>query len=51
MVSGEICAALKSAQALPKAGDSFIQRGTKHTCSNRSDQPGVIAALQVGATH
>lgn len=49
VVSGEVYAVLEKDEVLLKAGDSFVQRGTKHAWSNRSDQPCTIVAVMVGA--
>jgi hypothetical protein len=46
---GEIWAIVETGETLMKAGDSLVQRGTKHAWSNRSDAPCTIAALQVSA--
>jgi hypothetical protein len=32
-----------------KAGDSYIQNGTRHAWRNRSDAPAVIAVCLIGA--
>lgn len=49
VISGEIYAVLESSETLLKPGDSFVQRGTKHTWSNRSDKPCTIVAVMMGA--
>lgn len=46
---GEIHAVLETGEVLLKAGDSFVQRGTKHTWSNRSDKPCTLVAAMAGA--
>lgn len=50
VISGEIYAVLQDGDVLLRAGDSFVQRGTKHAWSNRSDKPAVLVVTQVGAT-
>ena len=50
VVSGEIYAVLEESEVCLKAGDSFIQRGTKHAWSNRSNEPAVVVYTMVGAT-
>jgi hypothetical protein len=47
VISGEIWALVETDETLLKAGDSLVQRGTKHAWRNRSDAPCTIAALQV----
>jgi len=49
ILSGEIYAVLETGEVLLKAGDSFVQRGTKHTWSNRSDRPCTLVAAMAGA--
>jgi hypothetical protein len=50
VLSGEMYAVLETGETLLRQGDSFVQRGTKHTWSNRSDRPATIVAVMVGAT-
>lgn len=50
VVSGEIHAVLEDGEALLRQGDSFVQRGTKHAWSNRSDQPAIVVFTMVSAT-
>lgn len=50
VISGEIHAVLEDADVLLRPGDSFVQRGTKHTWSNRADRPATIVAVMMGAT-
>jgi hypothetical protein len=50
VVSGELYALLETEEVLLKQGDSFVQRGTKHSWSNRSDMPCTIASVMVGAS-
>jgi mannose-6-phosphate isomerase-like protein (cupin superfamily) len=49
VISGELCAVLEDAEAVLKPGDTFVQRGTRHTWSNRGDCPVVAIATMVGA--
>jgi hypothetical protein len=49
VISGEVYAVVETGEALLKAGDTIVQRGTRHTWRNRSDEPCVIAAFAVGA--
>lgn len=49
ILSGECYVVLESAETLLKTGDTFIQRGTKHTWRNKSDKPCVHSTLMVGA--
>jgi hypothetical protein len=50
MLSGELYAVLETTETLLRPGDTFVQRGTKHAWSNRSDKPATIAALVIPAT-
>ncbi|MEV7136380.1 hypothetical protein AB0N24_26340 [Arthrobacter sp. NPDC093128] len=51
VLTGELYAVLETAETLLRPGGSFVQRGTKHTWSNRGTEPCTIVALQIGATH
>ena len=50
IVSGEIYAIVETGETLLSAGDSLVQRGTRHAWSNRSDRPCVMAAIHIAAT-
>ena len=39
VISGELYAVLEEGEVLLRAGDSFVQRGTRHASSNRTDRP------------
>ena len=47
VISGEIVAVLEEGEKTLHAGDSLIQRGTKHAWSNRSDRDAVLLFTQV----
>lgn len=49
VISGEIYAVMQDGEVLLRPGDSFVQRGTKHAWSNRSDKPAVLVVTQVSA--
>lgn len=49
ILSGEVVAVTDHDEALLRAGDVLIQRGTAHTWHNRSDQPCVFASVMVSA--
>ena len=49
IVSGECVVVLEEAETVLKAGDTFIQRGTKHAWRVTGDQPCVHSTLMVGA--
>ncbi|MBF6149485.1 cupin domain-containing protein [Nocardia nova] len=49
MVSGEIVAVLETAEVVLRQGDTFIQRGTKHAWSNRSDGPAIFVMTMIPA--
>ncbi len=50
VLTGEIYAVLDNSETLLKAGDVFIQRGTNHAWSNRSDKPCRIAFILIDGT-
>jgi uncharacterized cupin superfamily protein len=50
VISGEIYAVVECGETLLRPGDSFVQRGTKHTWRNRSDKPCTLAVLLLPAT-
>ena len=43
VLEGEITLVLDTEEVLLKAGDTVVQRGTRHAWSNRGDRPCVIA--------
>jgi hypothetical protein len=49
MVSGELYAVLEDTETLLRPGDTFIQRGTKHSWSNRTDKPATFVATMMPA--
>ena len=49
VLSGEIVAVLDEGEALLRAGDCLVQRGTSHAWSNRTQEPCVIAFVLVAA--
>ena len=49
VLSGEIYAVLDEGEALLRAGDCLVQRGTSHAWSNRTQEPCVIAFVLVAA--
>jgi quercetin dioxygenase-like cupin family protein len=49
VLSGEIWAVLDEGEALLRAGDCLVQRGTRHAWSNRTEEPCVIAFVLVAA--
>jgi hypothetical protein len=50
IISGEVYAILESAETLLKAGDTIIQRGTKHSWSNRTGDIVTMTCIHFGAT-
>lgn len=50
MISGSLYAVTEQGETCLNPGDSFIQRGTRHTWSNRSDKPATMVAVMMGAT-
>jgi mannose-6-phosphate isomerase-like protein (cupin superfamily) len=49
VVSGELWAILEDKQTLLKAGDTLVQRGTKHAWENRSNRDRTISAVLINA--
>lgn len=49
VLEGEVYAVLEAAETRLRAGDVFIQRGTNHAWSNRSDAPCRMAAVMIDA--
>lgn len=49
VISGEIHALLEEGEALLRAGDVLVQRGTYHAWSNRSDAPCRMLAVMIDA--
>jgi len=51
VLEGEITLVLDSEEVELKAGDTVVQRGTRHTWSNRSDSPCLVAISSHDATY
>jgi mannose-6-phosphate isomerase-like protein (cupin superfamily) len=51
VLEGEITLVLDSEEVELKAGDTVVQRGTRHAWSNRSDSPCVVAISSHDATY
>lgn len=49
IISGEVWAVLETGETLLKAGDTIVQRGTKHTWRNRSNRDCVLVAFMASA--
>jgi mannose-6-phosphate isomerase-like protein (cupin superfamily) len=49
VVKGEIYAVMEKGEALLKAGDVLVQRGTNHSWSVRGKEPALVAFILVGA--
>ncbi|KRF22499.1 hypothetical protein [Phycicoccus sp. Soil802] len=49
LISGELWAVSETGETLLRPGDTFVQRGTKHTWQNRSDRDAVAVAIMIGA--
>jgi hypothetical protein len=49
IISGEVYAILESTETLLKAGDTIVQRGTKHSWSNRTDDIVTMTCIHFGA--
>lgn len=50
VISGEIYAVLDKDESLMREGDVLIQRGTRHSWSNRGDKPVVMAFALISGT-
>ena len=49
VISGEIWAVMDKDERLMQSGDVFVQRGTNHALSNRTEEPCLILFVQCGA--
>jgi len=49
VVDGEIWLVMEEGETLLRAGDSLVQRGTRHAWSNRSDRPCTLASTMIAA--
>lgn len=49
VLDGEITCCFEAGEVTIKAGDTFVQRGTKHAWENRSDKPCRFTSILVGA--
>lgn len=50
VIAGEIYAVLEAGEVLLRQGDSFVQRGTKHAWSNRSDDTAIVVFTMLSTT-
>jgi hypothetical protein len=50
IISGEVYAILETTETLLRAGDTIVQRGTKHSWSNRTDDTVTMTVIHFGAT-
>jgi len=51
VLEGELHLVLDTAEVALRAGDSIVQRGTRHAWSNRSDRPAVLAISSHDGEH
>jgi mannose-6-phosphate isomerase-like protein (cupin superfamily) len=49
VISGEMHAVMETGETVLRPGDTLVQRGTKHTWSNRGDRPVVMAVVMISA--
>jgi quercetin dioxygenase-like cupin family protein len=49
VLSGELYAILETEETLLRAGDTIVQRGTKHSWSNRSGNPVTLVSVMISA--
>lgn len=45
ILDGEIYAVLEATETLLRPGDTFVQRGTRHSWSNRTDKPATLVSI------
>jgi len=50
VVDGEIWAVMEDGETCLRAGDTLVQRGTRHAWQNRSDQPCTLSTVMLLAT-
>lgn len=49
LIEGELYAVLETTETLLRAGDTFIQCGTKHAWSNRTNKPATLVSINIPA--
>ncbi len=49
ILSGELVAIMETGETVLRAGDTLVQRGTKHAWSNRTDQPVTLQSIMIAA--
>jgi mannose-6-phosphate isomerase-like protein (cupin superfamily) len=49
VISGEIWAVMEDGETLLRAGDTMVQRGTRHAWQNRSDHPVTVVTTMMSA--
>lgn len=49
VLSGEIVAIMETEETLLKAGDTLVQRGTKHAWSNRTNEVVTVQSIMIAA--
>lgn len=49
IVQGEIYAVFETGETLLRAGDSIVDRGNRHTWSNRTEHPVTMVAVMLPA--
>ncbi|OZD11638.1 cupin domain-containing protein [Rhodococcus sp. 06-156-3C] len=49
VIDGEIWAVLEEGEVVLRAGDSMVQRGTRHAWQNRSDRPTTVVTTMMPA--
>ena len=50
VLSGEIVAIMETEETVLRAGDTLVQRGTKHAWSNRTNEPVTLQSIMISAT-
>jgi uncharacterized cupin superfamily protein len=50
VIDGELCALMEDGETVLKAGDTMVQRGTRHAWRNRTDRPTTVVTIMMPAT-
>lgn len=49
LISGELWCVMQTGEVVMKPGDTLVQRGTKHSWSNRTSEPAIIVSVMLAA--
>jgi mannose-6-phosphate isomerase-like protein (cupin superfamily) len=50
VIDGELCALMEDGETVLRAGDTMVQRGTRHAWRNRTDRPTTVVTIMMPAT-